>query len=121
MKRKGKDFILGVIVATLAIMSFNGEESVADKEPDRVVDVHEYMDTREDLNDSVVQLSGGISYIKYTDTGVAVILDKRVSCYFKGSEANKTTSLKIGDTVCVKGISTMNYDGMAELNNCSIR
>ena len=121
MKRRSTDFLIGVIAVTVGIMSFFGEESVADKEPERVVSVMEYLDSREELADSVVELDGGISYITYTDTGVAVILDKRVNCYFRGDEANKTTSLKIGDSIRVKGISTMNSDGMPELNSCSMK
>ena len=49
MKRRSTDFLIGVIAVTVGIMSFFGEESVADKEPERVVSVMEYLDSREEL------------------------------------------------------------------------
>ncbi len=123
-KKSGRTFAL-LAIALFAWVSIGSTESVADKEPEFTISTQEFVDNYDGYSNKVVDVSGYITSIGFTDTGVAVVLDGNVSCYFRGKEANAflKTDLVVGDFTSIKGQGnkhnsiSMNY----EINYCTIK
>lgn len=123
-KKSGRTFVV-LAVALFAWISVGSTESVADKEPEFSISTDEFVENYDGFANKVVDVSGAITSIGFTDTGVVVVLDNNVSCYFKGKEANAFlgTDMAVGDYTSIKGQGNehnsmaMNY----EINYCTIK
>lgn len=123
-RKSGRTFAF-LALAIFTWVSFGSTESVADKEPEASITTQEFVENYDGYANKVVDVDGTITSIGFTDTGIVVVLDGNVSCYFKGKEANAflKTDMAVGDYTSIKGRGN-EHNSISlncEINYCTIR
>lgn len=121
LSKRMKGFLV-VAFGVLVWVGFGADESVAGLEPAYTLSPEEYSENRELYDGEVIMTDGRITSMAYTDTGMSVVIDGEVNCYFRGEEADDACKLHVGDYTSLKGRGNGNsgYTTLAELNYCAL-
>jgi len=113
-----------LLLLGLLVSAFNGKTSLADKEPEYTMTSEEFSKTAKEYKDKLVQVSGVITAMGYTDTKLWVELDGCTRAYFGGRDADEICKSNkcVGDSIILKGIGcgVNNYVFSKEISHSTL-